>query len=250
MPRCTRATVVVVGLGLLLTPPTRGAAQEPDTLGAPIGYATLDGVYARPVGEFHQHVKRGVGVDLAVVWPPRFGGPLALRGDVGFIVYGSETREVCFSSTVGCRVQLDLTTTNSVAFFHVGPQVMVPAGPVRPYAHAGIGLSVFSTASEVVGTDDSEPFASSTNHSDFTFSWTGGAGLLVPLSRAMDPPMLDLGVRYIGNGEVEYLKGGDIHDNPDGPPTITPTRSEANLLSVRIGITIPIRLGVPAELEP
>jgi hypothetical protein len=50
--------------------------------------------------------------------------------------------------------------------------------------------------------------------------------------------LLDLGVKYHGNGEVEYLKKGDIVDNPDGTITITPTRSQANLLTFQIGVQI------------
>jgi hypothetical protein len=64
--------------------------------------------------------------------------------------------------------------------------------------------------------------------------------------RRLPPPAChssDLGVRYHGNGEVEYLKEGDIQDNPDGTITITPTRSEANLLTFQIGVQIGTRAG-------
>jgi hypothetical protein len=52
-------------------------------------------------------VSECAGLDLYVVFPVRPASPFALRADGGFIVYGSETLPVCFSSTVGCRVQLD-----------------------------------------------------------------------------------------------------------------------------------------------
>lgn len=217
-------------------------AQQQDTLRPPVVYVGIQGVYARPVGEFRDYVKHGGGLNMNVVWPVRSQSPLALRADGGFIVYGSERKEVCFSSTVGCRVRLNLTTTNSIAYLNAGPQLMVPVGPVRPYANAGIGFSYFATTSSVEGTgNQNEPVASSTNFDDLTFSWTGGGGVLIPIVSGSTPVMIDLGVRYVGNGQVEYLKKGDIQDNPNGSITFTPTRSDANLLQYQIGVSIGVR---------
>ncbi|MBR9989853.1 MAG: hypothetical protein KFH98_08870 [Gemmatimonadetes bacterium] len=219
-------------------------AQDPDAAVAPLVYFGLQGQYARPVGEFRDYVKHGGGLNINVAWPVQRGGPFALRADGGFIVYGSESRQVCFSSTVGCRILLDLTTTNSIAYLNAGPQLMLPDGPVRPYVNAAIGGSYFGTSSSVSGLDgNQDDFASTTNFDDITLAWTGGGGLLVSLSRGRTPVLLDLGVRYHGNGEVEYLKRGDIQDNTDGTITITPTRSEANLLTFQIGVQIGARSG-------
>jgi hypothetical protein len=214
-------------------------AQEPEAEGPPRVYVGVQGMYARPVGEFHDYVKHGGGLNINVVFPVMRESPLALRADGGFIVYGSETRRVCFSSTVGCRILLDLTTTNSIAYINIGPQLMLPAGPVRPYVNAAIGGTYFGTTSSIEGSNDDEDFASTTNFDDLTFAWNAGGGLLIRLGGApASPVLLDLAVRYHGNGEAEYLKEGDITDNPDGSITITPTRSEANLLSFQIGVSI------------
>lgn len=149
---------------------------------------------------------------------------------------------MCFSSTVGCRVELDLTTTNSIAHVNVGPQLMVPHGVVRPYVNAAIGLAYFGTTSQVEGSgNQNEPFASTTNFDDITLAWDAGGGVLVRLSGGPAPVLLDVGVRYHGNGEVEYLKKGDISDNPDGSISYNPTRSEANLLTFQIGVSVGIR---------
>jgi opacity protein-like surface antigen len=201
--------------------------------------------YARPVGEFRDYVEHGFGVDLHVVWPVGPESALALRGDGGFLVYGSETKRVCFSGTVGCRVLLDLTTTNTIAYLNVGPQLMLHSGPVRPYANAGVGFSYFATTSQVEGTGSQETVASTTNFDDITLAWTVGSGAAIPLSSGATPVSLDLGVRYHGNGEVEYLKKGDITDHPDGSITISPTRSAANLLTFQIGITAGLRRSRP-----
>jgi hypothetical protein len=204
----------------------------------------LQVVYARPVGEFRDYVQHGGGLNVNIVWPVRVASPLALRADGGFIVYGSERQRVCFSSTVGCRVELDLTTTNSIAYLNAGPQLMVPEGAVRPYVNAAIGLSYFGTSSQVEGTGGGDdPFASTTNFDDITLAWAAGGGILVQLAGGRTPVSLDLSARYNGNGQVEYLKKGDIQDNPDGTISFTPTRSEANLMTFQLGVTIGARPG-------
>lgn len=226
-------------LTVLTGAPRQLAAQDPEAVTVPEFHFGIQGQYARPVGEFRDYVKHGGGINVNFALPIPRGGAFALRADGGFIVYGSETRQVCFSQTVGCRILLDLTTTNSIAYLNVGPQLMLPDGPVRPYVNAAIGGSYFGTSSSLSGSDgNDEDFASTTNFDDVTLAWAGGGGILISLSRGPTPVQLDIGVRYHGNGEVEYLKKGDITDNPDGTITISPTRSEANLLTFQLGVQI------------
>jgi hypothetical protein len=239
MRRIREGAWVFLG-ALLAASPLEGQAGD-EVLPSPVVYGGVQLVYARPVGEFREHVKHGGGLNMNAVWTPRRDGPLALRADGGFIVYGSETKRVCFSSTVGCRVQLDLTTTNSIAYLNAGPQLMLPAGPVRPYVNAAVGFSYFATTSQVEGTQDNQPFASTTNFDDVTLSWLGGGGVLIPLSSGRTPVLLDIGARYNGNGRVEFLKRGDIQDNPDGSISYTPTRSDANLVTLQMGVSVGIR---------
>jgi hypothetical protein len=232
------------GLALLATgilfaaEPTN--AQDVDVLRPAAAYFGIQPLYARPVGEFRDYVEHGGGLGLNVVWPVRVESPLALRADGGFIVYGSETRSLCFPGS--CRVEVDITTTNSIAFLNVGPQLMLPEGTFRPYVNAGAGFSYFNTTSSIKGSDNNnDPFASTNNFDDITFSWAGGGGLLISLSSGHTPILLDLSARYHGNGNAEYLKKGDIIDNPDGSITLTPTRSEANLMTFQVGVSIGAR---------
>jgi len=51
---------------------------------------------------------------------------------------------------------------------------------------------------------------------------------------------LDLGVKYHNNGEAEYLREGDIIDNEDNTITVFPTRSDTDLLTFHIGVSIGI----------
>jgi opacity protein-like surface antigen len=232
--------VSVMAVGLALASPLR-AQQTPATLTPPVVFVGGHGQYARTVGEFRDYVKHGGGLGAHLVWPVQPGSAFALRADGGFLIYGSETRRVCFGGGVGCRIELDLTTTNTIAHGHIGPQLMLQSGPVRPYANAGVGFAYFATTSQIEGTSSNQNIASTTNFDDITFAWSTGGGLLVPLSSGRTPVMLDLGMRYHGNGEVEYLKEGDITDNPDGSITLNPTRSEANLLTFQLGVTVGIR---------
>jgi opacity protein-like surface antigen len=246
MSKFSRAALLFAGAMSAAAPAGAQQWQAADTLGPPVVYAGVQGLYARPTGEFRNYVQHGGGLNLHVAWPVQAGSPFALRADGGFIVYGSETKEVCFSTTVGCRVRLNLTTTNTIAFLNAGPQLMVQGGPIRPYANAGIGFSYFATSSQVDGTgSNQQPFASTTNFDDFTLSWVGGGGVLIPVVRGITPVFLDMGVRYVGNGQVEYLKKGDIQDHPDGSITFTPTRSEANLLTFQVGVSVGVRRRQP-----
>lgn len=234
MGRMTVSVLVLLG-AISAAAPVEG--QQFDTLAAPNVFFTAQAMYARPVGEFHDYVKHGGGVNLGVVWPVRTESPLALRADGGFVVYGSETKQVCFSSTVGCRIVLDLTTTNSIAYVNAGPQLMVPRGAVRPYVNGAVGFSYFATTSTVKGRNNGEDVASDTNFDDITLALAAGGGVLISLSRGKTPVLLDLGARFHRNGEVEYLKEGDIEDTPTGI-RYTPTHSEADLVTFQIGVTI------------
>lgn len=201
-------------------------------------------VGALPVGEFADYIDGGGGLAIDVAVPVQAGSLFSLRGELGWLLYGAETMKVCFQST-GCRVTLDLTTTNNIFFLNAGPQLTAPAGPLRPYLNAAAGFAYFATTSSVRGDDSGETFASDTNFDDFTLAWGAGGGLLIPLARGRTPVMIDLGAQYHGNGYVEYLTEGDIHEQPSGPPLLDPKRSEANFVTIRLGVTIGFRPGRP-----
>jgi hypothetical protein len=167
-----------------------------------------------------------------------------VRLDGGFLNYGRETKRVPLSTTVGGRIMVDLTTTNNIAWLGVGPQLMAPRGVVRPYVNGTAGLSYFATTSSVEGTNGaSAPFARTTNYDDTQFSWGGGAGVLVPVSRsARTHVFIDLGARYHDNGRnVRYLREGGIHDLPNGDVALDVIHSRADLITYHIGISVGVR---------
>jgi hypothetical protein len=202
--------------------------------------AGLGLIVAQPIGEFSDVIDAGYGVGGQFVLRLDPHGILGLRADAGVIIYGHEKKRVCFSQTVGCRVEVDLVTSNDIAFVSIGPELAVPVGPVRPYVNGSVGYSYFATRSSINGLGNESGF-STNNFDDGTFAWQAGTGLRVPVSMRRVPVFVDAGVRYNTNGRVAYLREGDITDLPDGSIVLNPRRGEANLVTVVIGASLGIR---------
>jgi hypothetical protein len=193
---------------------------------------------AKPQGEFGDYVESGFGGNVHYIQRLDRDGLIGIRVDGEAVTYGYERQRVLLSSTVGGRILADLVTTNNVAFLGVGPQIGTPNGTLRPYAHGFAGVSYMFTSSSLEGSHSGEPFASTTNFDDVTFAYGGGAGLYVPLRRGATPVSLDLGATYRNAGRAEYLREGDIVDNPDGTVTLFPTRSDTDMLTFHVGVTV------------
>jgi hypothetical protein len=195
-----------------------------------------------PRGEFKSYVDQGFGVGGHGLVRLGGEGAFALRLDAGFLNYGSETIRIPLNTFPGGgRVRVDLTTSNNIFWMGVGPQLMAPRGPVRPYVNGTAGFSYFATTSSVEGRDnDNEPFAEDTNFDDATFSWGAGGGLLIPVHRsARNMVFIDIGARYHDNGRnVRYLREGGIRDLPNGQIELDVIQSRADLLTWHIGVSI------------
>lgn len=209
--------------------------------GAPRFYVGGGFWYAQPEGEFARYVDGGIGLDLNGSFALDPEGFLSLRANLGFIQYGRETQQVCFSATVGCRILLDLTTSNDIFVGGIGPELALPTRTFRPYVFGTVGFSYFSTRSSLEGTTDTREIAETENYGDGTLAWVGGGGMAIRLSHGRHPIDLDLGLEYHDNGRAEYLREGDIVDEPDGSITLYPTRSETDFTTFRVGV----RVGIP-----
>ncbi|MDH3224186.1 MAG: hypothetical protein OEO23_10765 [Gemmatimonadota bacterium] len=241
---------LVLAAGLSLLAPERAWAQydrnrghlddQVDEWGPPRAELLLYGTLAVPVGEFQSFVNLGGGGGmglLAFITPDR---NVALKLDGTFVVYGSESIRVPLSPTIPF-VDVDVRTTNYIASLGVGPQVYLSTGSLRPYVYGTVGFSYFATQTSVSGTNEVEDFASTTNFDDFTLALTGGGGLSVQLSRGEHPVALDFSAGYQRNGLTEYLTEGDLIELPGGGWAVDPIRSETNLMSYRIGVSIGVR---------
>ncbi len=231
-------------LTLAVTAATTLSAQANPTRRAdsslPRGYGDINFAISQPIGDFDDFIGAGYGITGGFVWNLDRDRVFGIRAEGGFVQYGNERTAHCL---INCRIGVDVNTSNDIIFAGIGPQITVPAGPLRPYLNATAGLSYFFTHSSVSGEDDYEGYFDTMNHDDAVFALTGGGGFLIPLSLRRTHVLLDLGATFHRNGEATYLRKGSIRDLPDGNIEISPIRSEANFITYRIGVSI----GVPTR---
>jgi hypothetical protein len=206
------------------------------------GFIGGEVLIATPTGEFAENVGTGFGLGLHGRYALDPTGLLSLRADVGFLNYGQETIRICVTDP--CRVTGDLTTSNNIVFGGLGPELGIEGGPFRMYGNVSAGFAYFGTTSSAEGSNnDGDPFASSTNFDDATFAWMAGGGLQLGTQVGRYPVFVDVGGRYHGNGEAQYLRKGDITDLPDGSVLIDPQQSDTNLWTFRLGVSVGIPEG-------
>lgn len=224
--RATRALSVFAVFSLLALPATPLAAQ----IAVPV---YLQG--GIPQGEFAADVSFAGGLGGGLLWV--IGPEVAIRGDLGFMVYGNERRRVPLGGGALGLITVDVSTTNSIAAGGIGLQIGTPSRRIKPYVGGMIGFSAFTTTSQVEGLNsDDQPFARSTNSSDNVFAKTALAGLYLPIGSGNT--VLDIGVRHTWNGEqVRYLTPADVVEDANGDIVLTPRETRADLLTITIGLT-------------
>jgi len=174
--------------------------------------------------------------------------PLHIGASLGFLVYGSDTRKESFNPNIP-EVKVDVTTTNSILLGHLLMRLQARQGAFRPYLTGLLGFNYLQTQTSVKSErrwGEEDEIASSTNFDDATFSYGGGAGLMI---RVFTPPKvegennplsgvyIDLGINTILGGEAEYLKKGSIYQDADGKLIYDVHRSKTDLITWHIGIT-------------
>ena len=231
-------TAGCIGLGLLLMPQGLDTQELPRALEsrAPVVYIDFAGLASNAVGEFGDLVGAGGGVNLsAKVFPLEDSRNFGLRADLGWVIYGSESVPSCISDP--CRVQANINTTNNIFYFGLGPEVILIRGRFEPYVYGTLGTSVFNTGSTLQGEyfEGAETHFNTTHLNDWTFAWRAGGGIRYGIWEDLS---VDFGVEHHGNGVADYLTKGDVIDGPDGKVSINPRRSEANLLTFRLGVSL------------
>lgn len=231
------------GVVILALVAMAGAAQSADAQHrrhdkvrrGPGGSFSVSLVGADAVGDLGTVVDKGFGLQFGGALPMAADGHLRIRGDLGFVVYGIERLHYCGFS---CRVSSELTTTNNILYAGIGPELVLSDGDVQPYVYGSAGISYFVTSSSLDDRDGYGPYLQTTNYSDAVYGLWYGGGLRFRMGGARRPIFLDLGVERHDNGIANYLTRGDIVDNPDGTVTLYPNRSDADLTSFRLGVTI------------
>lgn len=220
--------VVVLALSTTASPARAQGLRPVRTADTHLGLA---GLLAQPTGEFADYVGLGGGVAAHVVWTP--GGVLGLRADASYLIYGRETRRYQLVPLV----DVDVTTTNQIAGFQLGPQITLGTDAAQVYGFGELGVSYFVTSSSVEGSGNIEPFANTTNFDDVTFATSAGGGVRLRVSHGRVPVALDLGARYLHNGRARYLREGSIVITGN-TVTYTPIESQTNLIIYHLGVTV------------
>jgi hypothetical protein len=220
-----------VAVALFAAPIVPVAHAQSSSVAIPIGLEI-----GLPQGEFAENVNVAGGFAGGILWriAPEFG----IRAGLDFMIYGADTRRVPLGGGVLGLINVDVTTTNAIVGGGIGAQLGMPGPRPRPYLGGTIGFSAFTTSSSVSGSNSEDtPFASTNNSNDGTFAKSAFAGLYIPVARGTT--MIDIGVRHVWNGEeVRYLTPGDITEDVDGNIVLTPRQSRADMLVIRLGVTI------------
>jgi hypothetical protein len=241
-----RTLAAAAGSLLLAVAPAAAVAQQANwampAIGSPARF-TLGavGVAAAPRGEFQSNLGKGLqGGGFSAIG-------LMLRVEGGGVWYGSESQRIRFISP---RIGAKVVTTNSIGELGIGPELALPMGPVRPYVNAMVGMHYFSTSSSLEGLENDEnsnDFSTNQQH-DATSTYGFGGGVRVPLGPKRWDFALDAGTRFYRGGTAEYLKEGDIVDNPDGSGlTINVRRSRTDFQTFYLGFTIGLHPSSPTR---
>ena len=170
--------------------------------------------------------------------------PFSMGLSLGYLVYGSETREERFSITVP-DVLLNVTTTNNIFLCHFLFRVQPPKGRLRPYLDGLIGLNYLYTNTKVLSQRFSEdnPIARTNIYNDLVFSYGAGGGLMIEVLSIKKEKRegffvmyIDLAARYLKGGRAEYLKKGSIHLEND-QVLYDVNRSTTDLVTGYIGVS-------------
>lgn len=198
-----------------------------------------------PQNEFADNVDN-VGLGLTGQFLLCFpSSPLCIGASVNFLIYGSETREEPFSTTIP-NVFVDVTTTNNIVMTHLLVRLQPPGGRIRPYIDGLFGFNYLWTSTRIEDQGDFEEIASSTNFDDITFGWGGGAGIFIRVFQRReaaeyfggpDAVYIDAGLRYLKGGEAEYLKEGSI-EQTGGEVVYDVNRSITDIMTYHVGATI------------
>ncbi|MEO7520542.1 MAG: hypothetical protein ABIW79_01870 [Gemmatimonas sp.] len=236
---CSHLLSAVATLTALLHTVSLGAQESTRVL---TGRASA-GIYGQgsdPRGDFGNNTGAGWGGGGSVVLRLDPAAIANLRADLSFLTYGNSRRRIPLAGTGGL-VKLDLRTSNNIASFVMGPQLLGPTGPIMPYVSALGGFSVFWTQSSVEGTsNDNEPFASTTNSSDAVLAYGGAAGLYIRVANGARPVRIELGARVLRHDNVNYLNDERVRDAFENNSDPVPVRGRADFVTYFAGVSVVI----------
>lgn len=210
-------------------------ASQSGQLNGPVSAGAAINI-SQPRGVFDETTNIGWGLSGNVLFRLDPGAILNWRADAAFQNYGNVRQRVPLSNTVGNLIRVDLNTSNNIFSFLTGPQLLGPTGTVMPYVTALGGFSAFWTNSSIEGTNEVQPFASTTNSSDFAWAYGGAVGAYVRVTNGERPIRLDLGLRYLRHDDVTYLTNGEVRAAIDESRDPRPIRSRVDFYTYFVGV--------------
>ena len=208
------------------------------------GDAGLHFTIATPRGEFKDSIDRN-GYGISGYGVVRAGkSPLKIGLELGYIMYGHESRNVPISMTIP-DVTVNVNTSNNIFTGHLLLRVQEQFGSVAPYIDGLLGLNYLWTNTTIEDEDDLEEVASSTNMDDVAFSYGVGGGIMVKVGKISQkgfgknplPIFVDLKVRYMLGDEADYLREGAI-ERELGSASYDISTSKTDLMLYQIGVAV------------
>ena len=212
--------------------PGSSVAEVPGLLRFQFTPKFLTGV---PIGRFGNRI--GTSPGAALDFTARVGRtPVFVGAALDILHYGRETRRIALFPAVP-EVFSDVDTTNRLFRTHALLRFQPVTGRVRPYAEGLLGFGyVYTRTSVDLGDEGAQ--AGTTHLGDFAPSFGAGGGVTIGLVSVQDARFaLDIGLRYLTGGEVDYLAPGELRRDESGV-TFEPTRSPPTLFGVQIGIAV------------
>jgi hypothetical protein len=229
-------------VGALAAPGAMRAQDSETAFTSPRFWAGLEFHAGSGTGDFGEMVEGIWGFELVGRWAPRPTSSWMYRVDLGLLTYGEESFGVCSPPPIGCRIGMEVNTSNDIGFAAIGPEFRFARD--RLYLFGTVGVSYFSTSSSLSGPAVSESLLTTEHFSDAVLALRFGGGWRFLVRGGRRPVRIDVGGEYHHNGVAEYLREGDIIDHPDGSITLLTTRSEANLVTFRLGVSLGFGTGV------
>jgi hypothetical protein len=215
----------------------------------------LSGVYFRPHGELAALVGSAGGYGAhGILQSP--GHPLSLRLDYRRIIYGAHSyQRSYYDRKAKERVDVDSSVSNNIRSFMIGPQLILPFGPLRPYAGIAIGASIASTEWDRIEhreEDDDDSDCDEDDSSDSSMvcledlpaellpnlgqilggHWTGSftrtVGVVIPVNVGRSQWAIDVGVTEHRNGRTSIRREGDPRRH----------RSDLRFRTIQVGVTL------------
>jgi hypothetical protein len=238
------AGALAVSAGAPLFAQATGSSTSPTHVAELEKWSLSLGIDGRaPTGEFEQHVPEGGGGVKAIA-DRRFGrGVFSFGGEASWLLYDEE--KSAYSGEQFGRTLKSATTDHTSINYSLLLRVGRPRGKWRPYVDAVVGGHTYRTTTTVdgsgyeactyVGGCHTYDELSSTQLSDTTLTYGGGAGFMRTISKG-GLVLFDMSIRYLRGGETEYLTNGAIRRDGNTIVQMDVTRSRTDAVAVYLGI--------------